>query len=220
MTDRILSDFKGLKEFTANLTHEIQTPLAVIKSKNELILQNNDAPEELLQIAVEIQSQINRLSRLIKALSLLAKIDNRQYGNEQKISVIQIIRKILSEFESLLEMKNIRLQTMLISEPEIIMNKELAEVLFLNLIKNSVRHNIPKGEIIIELTQEYFLIKNSGKKLTANPEKLFTRFAKANPESESLGIGLSIVKKICDLYGFAVEYIFVDGLHQIKIHFK
>ncbi len=220
MTERILNDFNGLKEFTANLSHEIQTPLAVIKSKNELILQNENTPEKLLQLAADIQSEANRLSRLIKALSLLAKIDNRQYTSEQKVSLREVVTQVLSEFQNIMELKGITLETNIVSEPELVINKELTEVLLLNLVKNAVRHNVPEGKIIVDLNDEYFLIKNTGPALSGSPEKLFTRFAKANPGSASLGIGLSIVRKICDLYGFPVTYVFADGLHQIKVNFS
>ncbi len=220
MTERILNDFKGLKEFTANLSHEIQTPLAVIKSKNELILQNENAPENLLKLSVDIQLQISRLSRLIKAISLLAKIDNRQFTNEQNVSFKDIIEHIIAGFQDIIELKSINLKINYLANPDLLMNKELAELMLLNLIKNAVNHNILNGKIVIELNKDKLLIKNTGKPATTNPEKFFARFVKANPESESLGIGLSLVKKICDLYGFHIRYSYQNQLHQIKISFN
>ncbi len=219
MTERILNDYKGLKEFTANLSHEIQTPLAVIKSKNELILQNEQAPENLLKLSVDIQSQISRLSRLIKAISLLAKIDNRQFTNEQEVNLTQIIKHILDGFQDILELKSIKLNTEYHSEPALLMNRELAELMLLNLIKNAVNHNILNGKLDIELSKDKLLIQNTGRPITSNPEKFFARFVKAKPDSESLGIGLSLVKKICDLYGFQIQYKYQNQLHQIEICF-
>ncbi|MCF6243254.1 MAG: HAMP domain-containing histidine kinase [Bacteroidales bacterium] len=219
MTERILNDFNGLKEFTANLSHEIQTPLAVIKSKNELILQNENAPKNLLKLSVDIQAQISRLSRLIKAISLLAKIDNRQFTNEEEVNLRLIIKHILDGFQDILELKLIHVNTIYQSEPDLLMNKELAELMLLNLIKNAVNHNILNGKIDIELSKDKLLIQNTGKLIDANPEKYFARFVKANPESESLGIGLSLVKKICDLYGFDIRYAYRNNLHIIEINF-
>lgn len=219
MTERILNDYKGLKEFTANLSHEIQTPLAVIKSKNELILQNEQAPENLLKLSVDIQSQISRLSRLIKAISFLAKIDNRHFNNESKVDLTLIIKHILEGYQDIIELKSIQLNTVFHSEPNLLMNKELAELMLLNLIKNAVNHNIPNGSLDIKLYKDKIWIQNTGMPIETNPEKFFSRFVKANPDSESLGIGLSLVKKICDLYGFTIHYNYLNQLHKIEILF-
>ena len=181
-------------------------------------MQHEDIPEKIVQLSADFQSQTGRLLCLIQALILLAKIDNRQYSNEQTVNLTEIIRQILRGFQNIIDMKAISLQTNFMSEPYLIMKKELAEVLFLDLIKNAVRHNIPNGKIIIKLTGDYFYIQNTGNQLIGNPDKLFTRFAKTQPNGESLGIGLSIVQKICDLYGFKISYVY-DELHPIKLSF-
>ena len=219
MTERIINDFQGLKDFTGNLSHEIQTPLAVIKSKSELLLQQENQTEQQLQLTSEIHSETIRLSKLIKALTLLTKIGNKQFTNKEKISLKKLITTQLVAFEDIIEIKGIKIQTSFVSEPEIKMNEELAKILIINLIKNAIRHNINNGKINIELTQNKLIIKNSGKELAIEPQQLFNRFSKANKQTESLGIGLSIVQKICDFYSFKITYAYQAGIHKLALEF-
>jgi signal transduction histidine kinase len=219
MTERIINDFQGLKDFTGNLSHEIQTPLAVIKSKSELLLQQENQTEQQLQLTSEIHSETIRLSKLIKALTLLTKIGNKQFTNKEKISLKKLITTQLEAFEEIIEMKGIKIQTSFVSEPEIKMNEELAKTLIINLIKNAIRHNINNGKINIELTKNKLIIKNSGKELAIEPQQLFNRFSKANKQTESLGIGLSIVQKICDFYSFKITYSYQAGIHKLALEF-
>ncbi|RLD64695.1 MAG: hypothetical protein DRI95_10345 [Bacteroidetes bacterium] len=219
MTERIINDFQGLKEFVGNLSHEIQTPLAIIKSKTELLLQKEDLSEHKLQLTGEIHSETLRLSKLIKALTLLTKIDNKQFIHEENINLKDLIIFHIKGFEDIIEIKEIKIRTEILSEPVIKMDTELANILIVNLIKNAIGHNIKKGEIDIELSKESLIIKNSGQALNISPEKLFNRFSKANLKSESLGIGLSIVKKICDSYDIDIKYFYDDGFHELILIF-
>jgi len=98
------------------------------------------------------------------------------------------------------------------------MNPYLAEILFVNLIKNAIRHNVSKGEIIIEQGKSTINISNSGPKKEMNSEDLFKRFHKSSKSSESLGLGLSIVKKICEVYNFDITYSY-STMHLFQIKF-
>ena len=220
MTERIINDFKGLKEFTGNLSHEIQTPLAIINSKTELLLQNEDSSEYQILLSGEIHSETTRLSKLIKALTLLTKIDNKQFIHNENINLKDLIIFHIKGFEDIIKIKELKISTEFLSEHEINMDTELANILIINLIKNAIRHNINQGEIVIKLSKESLMIKNSGKPLNMNPEKLFDRFSKADFKSESLGIGLSIVKKICNSYDFDIQYLYKDGFHELILDFK
>jgi len=95
----------------------------------------------------------------------------------------------------------------------------LAEILISNLITNSIKHNIDNGTIEISLTAIGFLISNTGLPLQYNPSQLFERFKKDKVTSESLGLGLSIVKKICEKYGYRIHYIYTNELHTVSISF-
>ena len=220
MIDRISNDFQSLREFSGNLTHEVQTPLAVIKSKTDLLIQDKQATENQMILASEINRETTRVSRLIKALSLFTKLDYQQFPDKDKINIKELVESKISLFDDFIEAKELATKLDIEPETEVIMNSQLADILFTNLIKNAVRHNVPNGSIEIYTKENSFEIKNTGKALNFDPKVLFERFSKASKNSESLGIGLSIAKKICDYYGFKIIYKTNEGSHIISLTFK
>lgn len=220
MIDRISTDFEGLRDFSGNLTHELQTPLAIIKSKAGLLLQDKDVTENQMILASEINQETSRVSKLIKALGIFTKLDHQQFPNKEKINMTEIVKSKIILFEDFIELKQLEVELTAKNPPAIEMNPELAEILFTNLLKNAIRHNVEKGTIEIFFDENSFLIKNTGNELNFSPEILFERFSKASRNSESLGIGLSIAKKICDYYGFKISYRNSTKNHEISINFR
>ncbi|MBN1251221.1 MAG: HAMP domain-containing histidine kinase [Bacteroidales bacterium] len=220
MSKRIINDFNGLKEYTANLTHEVQTPLAVIKSKTELILQDTNLSEEQLKLAGDIYSSTIGLSKLVKTLTLLTKIENNLFIDEEQIDIEQLIDFHLYGFKDISLIKGIEITKKIISKPIVKINSELADILIINLIKNAIKHNIEKGKIEVLLSDKKLCIINSGNELDFNPEILFNRFSKFNKNEDSLGIGLSLVKKICEYYNFEINYNYNNNLHNLSINFE
>ncbi len=219
MIDKISSDFQGLRDFTGNLTHEMQTPLAIIRSKTDLLLQDKDINENQMQLAGEINNETMRLSKLIKALTLFTKLEHNQFPEKQIIDLENLVRSKIEIFEDFIEARSILVNIEIKSLPQISMNNELADILFTNLIKNAIRHNIDNGSLTISINSDKFSIKNTGLELKYDPNLLFERFSKANQNSESLGIGLSLARKICDYYGFGISYSHGNGVHEIVVSF-
>jgi signal transduction histidine kinase len=219
MTERINNDYLNLKEYIENASHEIQTPLAIINSKMELLLQWGDMKEKQYKIVADAYEASNRLSRLNKTLILLAKIENRQFPESKPVNPAIIINNQLENLEDLIYAKKIKVIKQLDKETTVMMNPYLAEILLVNLIKNAIRHNISGGELIIELSKEKLLIANSGAPLHTNPELLFKRFHTSSSSPESLGLGLSIVQKIANMYNFKVGYKYQSGMHTMQVEF-
>lgn len=219
MTERIKNDYLNLKEYIENASHEIQTPLAIINSKMELLLQWGDMKEKQYKIVADAYEASNRLSRLNKTLILLAKIENRQFPESNPVNPAIMINHQLESLEDLIISKKIKITKRFDDDVTILINPYLAEILFVNLIKNAVRHNITKGDLIIELSKNRFEIANSGPPLQMDPEMLFKRFHKASSSPESLGLGLAIVQKICALYGFKIGYSYKNEMHVMHVDF-
>jgi len=219
MTERIKNDYINLKEYIENASHEIQTPLAVINSKMELLLQFGDMNEKQYKMVADAYEASNRLSRLDKTLILLAKIENRQFPGAKPVEPATMINNQLESLEDLIRSKKIKIVQRLDDKVTITMNPYLAEIMFVNLIKNAIRHNITGGDLIIELTKHQFIIANSGPPLKMDPEMLFKRFHKSSSSPESLGLGLAIVQKICELYGYKVRYSYQNDLHTMCVEF-
>jgi signal transduction histidine kinase len=100
------------------------------------------------------------------------------------------------------------------------MNPFLCEILLENLIVNSVKHNVPAGTITIRLHGKSLRISNSGESTHVAPDQLFQRFAKSNSRSQSLGLGLSIVRAVCETYQFPFSYSINNGVHTFSILFE
>lgn len=218
LIERIQTDYYALKEYTENTTHEIQTPLAIIQSKLDL-LQEYNLPLEQLQLVHAANQAVTRLSRIKEALLLLVRIKNHQYTNPESLCVSEMIESRLIYFDELMQMKGIRLRKQVHKNVMVVMNPVLAEVLLDNLISNAIKYNIPDGEVIVELVPGTLIIRNTGEAPRVPTTAFFDRFVKADPQSKSLGLGLAIVKAICDTNSLGVEYHFTNGYHTICIFF-
>lgn len=219
MTERIKNDYLNLKEYIENASHEIQTPLAIISSKMELLLQSDDMSEKQYKTVVDAYDASNRLSRLNKTLILMAKIENRQFPESKEVFPSKIIDAQLESLEDLILSKRITVRKETDEQITLRMNPFLAEIMLVNLIKNAVRHNIEGGSLVIELDKEKLVISNSGAPLKTDPELLFKRFYKSSSSPESIGLGLAIVQKICIMYGFRIAYSYTDEMHVMSLRF-
>lgn len=218
MTNKIQHDYRSLKEFTENASHEIQTPLAIIQNKVEQLIQGENITENQFEAFSEILQATSRLSKLNKGLSQLVRIENGQYIEVDEVDVVSIIKNNLHQLEDLIDAKNIKLITDCSHYENVNMNTNLAELLIFNLLKNAVKHNVLGGVIQINMTGKELVIANSGLPKELDIDNLYQRFVKGS-DSTSLGLGLAIVHKICKNYKVDLSYSFNKGLHTLKLKF-
>lgn len=220
MTERIKNDYHNLKEYTENASHEIQTPLAIINSKLELLLQSGEMNEKQYKALADAYEATIRLSKYNSTLILLAKIENKQFPETKKVSPESILLALLENLDDLIRDKKIEVIKKIAPDVTLQMNPYLAEMLIVNLVKNAVRHNVKGGKLIVEVKENFLQISNTGPEQPLDKHLLFKRFYKSSSSPESLGLGLSIVQTICTLYGFEVGYQMNEGLHCLKVSFK
>jgi signal transduction histidine kinase len=219
MTSKIISDYQLLKEFTENTSHEFQTPIAIIQGKLENMLEENNLSQSQMNSLIEIQSTLSRLSKMTTSLSLLTKIDNHEFNNTEKLNLSEILGALLKEYEELLILKKITLSIDLAKDIEISGDRVLVQIMLTNLITNAIRHNIESGKINLTLSSNTFVIWNSGLPTDVNPLDLFNRFEKSNQHINSLGLGLSIVKKIVENYNYNISYQVEEDRHILTLKF-
>lgn len=203
LTTKLVNDYHVLKEFTENASHEIQTPLAVILMKLEEIIQSELDPDTNKKIYVCYQSAL-RLSRLNEKLLLLTKLDNEQFAFKNAIDLTEILTVQLEEIKPLLEDRSIDLEVHLTQKFPLKIDPGLGIILIVNLLSNAVKYNVDGGKIIIELKMNQLTISN----ITAEkPEiqTIFDRFKKSAQHPESMGLGLSIAKKISEQAGLHIS---------------
>lgn len=220
MTEKVRSDYQMLKEFSENASHELQTPIAIIQGKLDVLLDSEKVTEEQVEQISSAQNTLRRLSNLSHSLSLLTKIENQEFANRSTINLSEKLEEVLGEFSELIALKSIALKAVIEKGVFVEVDSVLIELLITNLVNNAIRHNWESGEIRVNLTNESLSVINSGKDLAMNPSELFSRFKKSNQSSGTLGLGLAIVKKICDHYQFQIAYTQADEEHQLKISLK
>jgi len=220
LSEKIRADYLNLKEFTEDASHEIQTPLSIIKSKLELLFQSENLSDKQAENIRAIYEATTRLSKLNHSLLLISKIQNQQYANTQQVNLAKIIDKFLLHFKEVIEQKNIRIDENYKTANTLNMNPDLAEILISNLLGNAIKHNIEDGWVSIDLTADGLVITNTGHPQTFNPGDLFKRFRKGDISSDSPGLGLSIVNKIASLYHMEIEYSLSGNIHTLRLAFN
>ena len=217
LIDHTVSVFQNQKEFTENASHELQTPLAIIKYKLDILLQDENLTEKQYQIAEDINKALGRSSRINKDLLLLAKIENSQFEASESINLKEIIEQSLQNFEEHFKLKKIEVKKDLQSVFKQ-GNISLIEILSNNLLVNAIRHTEKNGNVSFTLDKDSLIISNSGKE-KLDSEHLFKRFASSPQKNSGNGLGLAITKEICIFHGWTVEYDFENAFHVFKINF-
>lgn len=220
--DRLLQHsiaiYSSQKEFTENASHELQTPLAILKNKLDILLQSNDLTEKQYHIAEEMNKALIRSTRINKNLLLLAKIENSQFGNSELIRFDNLAHQSMDGLEEHFKEKNISIGSHILPDVEVKGNSGLTEVLINNLIINAIRHTVPGGAVRVVLEKSGFEVRNSGGQ-ALDTDLLFKRFSRMSADNSGSGLGLSIVQEICKLHGWQVAYSFENGEHIFSVKF-
>jgi len=217
MAERVKKDYRELKTFTDNASHEMMTPLAVINAKLDLLLQESPLDSKQGALVDEIYHAVSRLSRLSSSLLLLAKIENKLLTEHETLDLKQAIEEKALNFQELMQNKSIQYSQQLQSK-EINMSKYLLDILLNNLFSNAIRHNYQGGNIHIDLSENKLVISNTGNENGLDDQQVFERFYK-NPASEGMGLGLAIVKQIINLQNFQISYVYRNNLHTFTLLF-
>lgn len=214
MGNRSYKAYEEQKQFIENASHELQTPLAIVRGKVELLAENESMTEEQLKELDEIYATLGRAVRLNKSLLLLSRIENGQYTETEDVSVDDVLDELLPDLMDIYEGKHIQLIRTKGEMPFIIRcNLSLAQILVSNLVKNSLLHNRAGGELHIVTTPSSLSIKNSGDQ-PLDGEKLFRRFYRSiDGKKDSTGLGLAIARSIATSASLHLTYKWEEGMH-------
>jgi len=218
MSARVKRDYKDLKDFTENASHELLTPIAVINSKMDSLIQTGEYNEQQSKLLDDVYGDVSRLTRLNQSLLLLVKIENKLVNDEQVIALKPLIEEKINEFKELFEDKQLSYICDL-EDVQITASRYLIEILLNNLLSNAMRHNYQKGEIKISLTNQKLIIQNTGNGIALHDDEIFKRFNKSSA-SEGTGLGLTICKQISDNYHYQLRYHYNTPYHSFTILFN
>ena len=218
MTGKARADYRALKEFTENASHELQTPLAVIRGKLELLLESPINDEQGGQILSALNA-IEKLSKINHSLTLLNKLENHEFSALESIDLSRHVHGILNELGELVEMKAIVLKKNIAANVKILMHPALADILLMNLVSNAIRHNVHHGEIEITLTTRRLVVENTGNAPEIPAEQVFERFKRTSRTNDSAGLGMAIAKQICEVSGLSIHYAYENNRHFTTVNF-
>lgn len=205
--------FSHQKEFIGNASHEIQTPVAICSNRLEIMMEDETLSETQLNEIMKIHHTLSYVSKLNKSLLLLSKIDNGQFSDSENICINKLINRYLPDFEEVYDYLHLQVVFRENEELYFRINESLAGILIMNLLKNAFVHNRENGKIIIEVTGRELKIMNTGKDYPLDETKIFERFYHTKRKEGSTGLGLSIIKSICNVCDFVCSYKFDHSMH-------
>ncbi len=219
LINNVNQSYHQQKQFVENASHEMQTPSAIIRSKLELLINQPELTAKAASLLSDITEANDRLSQMNKTLLLLAKIENNQFPDVEEINITGMLQKSINNYIQYYDESFPELRQNIQSDIYVKANRSLIEILLSNLIKNAIEHNQQNGSIIIELIGRVLYIKNTGLPPETKTEALFERFRKGSHKSKTTGLGLALVKQICLLYHYSIQYNYKNGWHEMIVNF-
>lgn len=212
--------YEQQKQFIGNASHELQTPLAVCRSRLEAMLDDPTLSESQLGELLKTMETLDALVRLNKTLLLLSRIDNGQFPQTASVDMNALAARLLENFREVYA--HLALETGIgRNDPwKAEMNPELASVLLSNLLKNAFVHNRPGGRVWIDIGEGRLCVRNTGAETPLDTSRIFERFYRGTTRETSTGLGLALVRSICTLYGIAIHYRFEEGEHVFSLEFR
>ncbi|MDT0676925.1 HAMP domain-containing sensor histidine kinase [Autumnicola musiva] len=219
LLQKSVDSYIGQKQFIENASHELQTPLAISINKLELLLEKNELKEEEIATLASVLNNLERLTRFNKSLLLLSKIENQQFVEQEVININEVIYHLEKEFSDLLSHHKMSMEVNAAEEINFKMNKDLAYILFTNLIKNAILHGLPETKVEVDISDNKIIISNFSEAKKLKKKDLFIRFYRLSNNKNSSGLGLAIAKAIIDEYNLELTYSY-EKKHSFKVDFS
>jgi signal transduction histidine kinase len=215
------------KQFIANVSHELLTPISIISSRLENVLLQEQLTEDSENKIYASLKTLNRLKSIINSLLLISKVENLQFNKHDTVQIKEVIAEVYEELEDRLEAKNITFENNIAHAYTIQGNHSLIHTLLFNLVNNALKYNREAGRILIsdELKGSEYVLQISDTGLGMEDEQIeraFNRFEKLDTdEKESYGLGLAIVKSIAAFHriGIGISSVKEEGT-TIKLKFN
>lgn len=229
LLNRLESGIHQQKQFTADASHEMRTPLAAIKGTLEVLLRNKRTPEQYESKIKDVVVQTDRLALLFEELLQLARLEsNMVKANKDKVPLHDSIEKIVRTYQSKAQSNNNSFHISIPTNCMVNADEVLLERVLDNVIFNAIKYNRPNGKIFCSWNSitNSLTIKDEGIGIAATQLPfLFDRFYRAdNSRSSHIpgnGLGLSIVKKLCDLQSINITVESGEGVGtSFTLHFS
>ena len=193
------------RNFTRNASHEFRTPLTVINVAADMMLIENDLSEKSHKSLLKIKRAVYDMESLTEVFLMLAREDAGSM-TRREVDVNQVVRAQIDRAEFLKENKNVEVKLNENDQLRVHSSETVVAVLLGNLIRNAILYT-EQGEVTIDIDEDQLTIVDSGPGIPqASIERMFEPFERGSNENASgYGIGLTIVKRLCDRFHWAIE---------------
>ena len=209
MMDRLEASTRAVQEFSSNVSHEFKTPLAIIRGEIDLALRRARSQEDLQRTIGVISEEVNGLIRLVDDLMFLVRNDAKQLSLQKKnLSLGPILEQVLKLYQERASQAGIELGLEAPIDTRVFGDEIYLKRLFTNLLDNAIKFTEPNGKVLVHIGisgpgRVTVRVEDTGIGIDSETlEKIGTRFCRADQarSKEGAGLGLSIVKAICDAH--------------------
>ncbi len=222
MIERLEKSFAQIQQFSADASHELKTPLTIMRGEIEIALRKKRLSKDTRELLMSIYDELLRLSTIVESLMTLIKSDSgRLVIAQEQVSIYELIKELIDEFNTLLETKHIRLKLHPNAYPNITGDRAKLKQLFLNLLDNAIKYTLSRGSIniTIDIKDSHALIvfQDTGVGIPAEDlGKIFERFYRSKNhlqgiKPEGSGLGLAIAKWIAEAHRGTIEVRSIEG---------
>lgn len=209
--DRIYGFIDRQNRFTANASHDLTSPLTVIKAETDLALMKERSPKEYRHALTAVSGQVGRMRLIVEDLLALAGLDAGPVPQQSREhDLAGIVRDVIGRWEAPAKAKGISLRQEIVAEPNIYGNNVQLDHMIDNLLSNAVKYTPSGGEVVVILEEAagniVITVKDNG--IGIAPQHLphlSERFYRIDRSVEGTGLGLSIVWATAQIYGGRVE---------------
>jgi two-component system OmpR family sensor kinase len=215
MISRLERSVRQIKQFSSDASHDLKTPLTVIRGEIDIALRKNRPPEEYIKTLTSVREEAKKLERVIDNLLFLSRIDSRDYRRSfENVHLDEIFLEVFEKTTALANEKELayvleKIERVFIQGDSILLSR-----LLMNLVDNAIKYTLPGGQIKISLKntgeKARFTIHDTGIGIPENAIPfIFNRFYRVDQSrsqrNEGAGLGLSIVRKIADIHQAEVD---------------
>lgn len=214
------------REFTANASHELKTPLTIIMGYTEMIVNNMVKKTEIPRFAEKIDKEAKRMLLLTEDIMKLAELDEVRFEEVAKddVDLLAVAKETLSSLETIADSRKVSLQVSGVSS-KILGNRRLLYEMIFNLVENAIRYNREGGSVVVQVEEKSISVRDTGIGIPAeSQERIFERFYRVDKsrskETGGTGLGLAIVKHVAETHHAKIHLTSKEGEGtEIRIDF-
>ncbi len=215
MLDRIQKSFQSQERFVADASHQLLTPLTILRGEIEIQQKTTHKDPHFFESALQ---EVDNLAKIVKDMLLLARIDaGSDLPNFTQLEVDEVLIDVISRCQKIALQKKIQIKFEIHEEadrPRVLGDADLLANLFFNIIENAIKYSPQGAEVSVQLTWEVqhtmIEIADQGPGISVHQaETIFERFSRGNPSgiTKGFGLGLAIAKKIATLHGSQIRIV-------------